>query len=82
MTTPAWSSPPERQAAIQWWQSDDRHQARCDACCDEITRDDGFALSGRVCTVVGVRMNIGDELLCAACFSLLRDEPREPKSAA
>jgi hypothetical protein len=72
----------EREAGRKWWYKSDRQHAFCDACNDQLSRDDGYAIDGRLILIEGHTINLSGELLCESCFNLLRDEPRDPGAKA
>ncbi len=78
--------PPEREAARQWWKSDPLREwgpkVICDSCNTQLHTGDGYLLDGRLMMMdvmgKGVKVNLGLELFCQACFEQYRYDPRDP----
>ncbi len=71
--------PPEREAARQWWKSSEKQEGKCDSCQAPLRRGEGYLLRGRIMMIGPMKVNLGDELLCQACFGQHGDAPRDPE---
>jgi len=68
----AHADPPERTAAIAWWQSSDKTVGRCDNCSRPLRRGEGYLISGRAMMIGSMRVELGNELICQECFNRIR----------
>jgi len=71
--------PPERAAAKAWWRSNDRVDGRCDNCNRPIRRGEGYQISGRAVLMGESRIDLGEEIVCEACFHEIRSGEGRPR---
>jgi hypothetical protein len=67
------TEPPERAAARAWWQTSGKTDGRCDNCNRPMRRGEGYLIRGRAMMIDGKRIELGEELICQACFHQLRN---------